>query len=144
METPGVRAYAGGFAAYDAWAAALLRESEFPTGAPLPMLMERLMCQVDAMTVVGERWYAAAFLEKAAEAFPAAAPNLAAAAACFRREHKLVREMACLLGGYGMGEKQARNLAKPEVRRELAALIEECAEADREAAGHIGEALGTI
>ncbi|MGE5599482.1 MAG: helix-turn-helix transcriptional regulator [Bacteroidota bacterium] len=146
METPRVHAtYACGQAAYEAWASALLREEEFPANAPLPMLMERLMCQVDAMTMVGEgRWYAAAFLEKEAESFPAAAPALKTAAACFRREQKLVEEMAGLLEGFGMGEKQARNLAKPEVRQKMAALIRKAAGEDREAAGKIKEALGLL
>ena len=62
-------------------------------------------------------------------------------AACFRREQKLVEGMSGLPGGYRMGEMQARNLGKPEIRRGLIALIERCAEADREAAKHIKEAL---
>lgn len=140
-----MRTYAGGIAAFDAWATALLRESEFPKDAPLPLLMERLMCQCDAMTMIGEgRWCAGAFLNKEAGAFPAAGPALKEAAACFRNEHKLVEEMSRLLEGYCMGEKQARNLAKPEVRQELATLIRRCAGLDREAAGHIRKALSEL
>ena len=87
METPKMYIYAGGPDAYEAWASALLRESKFPPDAPLPMLMERLMCQCDAETMVGEgRAYAAAFLQKEAAAFPAAAEPLLAAADSCRRE----------------------------------------------------------
>lgn len=46
MQTPRVFNHAGGFTAFAAWAAALLRESEFPKDEPLPMLFERLVCQV--------------------------------------------------------------------------------------------------
>ncbi|MGE5551128.1 MAG: hypothetical protein ACM3ZC_11465, partial [Bacteroidota bacterium] len=84
------------------------------------------------------------FLEEQAKAFPAAGPALEAAAACFRQEHKLVEEMAGLLGGFSMSEKLARALARPEVRQGLAALIGKCAEADREAAGHMRKALDKI
>lgn len=145
METPRMQTYAGGIAAFEAWATALLRESEFPRDAPLPLLMERLMCQCDAMTMIGEgRWYAQMFLDKEAGVFPAAGSALKEAAACFRTEHQIVEAMSTLLEGYGMGEKQARNLAKPEVRQELAALIRRCAGLDREAAGHMRKALGEL
>ena len=94
------------------------------------------MCQCDAETMVGEgRAYAAAFLQKEAAAFPAVAEPLLAAAECCRREWKMVEEMGRICGGFAMGEKNARLLARPEVRQGLAALIRRCAEADREAAG---------
>lgn len=145
METPRMRTYAGGFVAFEAWASALLTESDFPREAPLPMLMERLMCQCDAMTMVGEgRWYAHVFLNREAEAFSTAESPLRKAAECFQNEHKQVEEMGWLLEGHCMGEKQARNLAKPEVRQGLAALIQRCAEYDREAAVHIREALSKL
>ena len=145
METPRMRNYAGGFAAYKAWASALEQEGEFPKEAPLPLLMERLMCQCDAMTMVGEgRAYAAAFLGQEAGVFPEAAQALKQAADSFRHENSLVREMAGLLEGYCMGEKQARNLGRPEIRRDLAVLIRQCAQADRKAADAIKQALERV
>jgi hypothetical protein len=144
METPRVHWYAGGFAAYDAWAA-LAKETEFPANAPLPMLMERLMCQCDAMTMVGEgRFYAAEFLKKESEAFPEAAVELLAAAQAFRRAHDLAYDMARLIGGIIIVAKQALNLARPDVRRAICDLIPKCAAADRKAAGHLHKALAQL
>ena len=56
----------------------------------------------------------------------------------------MVGEMGRIRGGFAMGEKNARLLARPEVRQDLAALIRRCAEADREAARKIKEALGKL
>lgn len=42
--------------AIGAWAEALLNDAEFPRQAPLPLLMERLMCQIDAMTMKNNGW----------------------------------------------------------------------------------------
>lgn len=145
MQTNQVLTYAGGDAAYAAWAQALLNEEEFPARAPLPLLMERLMCQTDAMTMVGEgRAYAAAFMEQAAVAFPEVGTALQEAAKCFRTEYKLVMDMCHKLEGFSMSEKQARNLAKPEIRHCLVDLINKCAAADHMAAQHLQEALNGL
>jgi len=107
--------------------------------------MERLMCQTDAMTMVGEgRAYAAAFMEQAAVAFPEVATALQEAAKCFRTEYKLVMDMCHKLEGFSMSEKQARNLAKPEIRHCLVDLINKCAAADHMAAQHLQEALNGL
>lgn len=141
MENPQVAHRASGFAAYEAWARALLQEDQFPAGAPLPMLLERLMCQVDAMTMVGEgRDYAAQLLVAQAQEFPEVASDLIAAAECLRRERELVEQMAVHLGSFAMDEKAARRLAQPDVRRRLAALIRDCATADQQAAAHLRSA----
>ncbi|MCX7749622.1 MAG: helix-turn-helix transcriptional regulator [Clostridia bacterium] len=145
METERVNDHAGGFAAYEAWAEALSRESEFPKDAQLPMLLERQMCHGDAMTMVGEgRWYAQLFLEQEADKFPELQGDLKAASQLFRQEHKVVTDMGLLIGGMGMGEKQARNLARPEVRREIVGMIRQCAQWDKEASEHIKKAVSLL
>ncbi|MNY80557.1 hypothetical protein D3C86_2216490 [compost metagenome] len=39
--------------------------------------------------------------------------------------------MAELLGGWGRGEKQLRNLARRDIREEICTLIDTCKEADQ-------------
>jgi len=134
METQEVHGRAAGFAAYDAWADALLRESEFPKGAPLPMLMERLMCQADAVTMIGERYQAYAFLKEQAELFPQARLELDKAAQLFRKESLLALKMGTVIGNMQMGEKQALALAGRAIREELVQLIQEAKELDMQAA----------
>jgi AraC-like DNA-binding protein len=140
--SPGrVRERACGLAAFDAWAAVLGREEEFPEGAPLHQLMERQMCMTDALTEVGEgRYYAWKWCEYVAAEFPAAAQELGAAAEAFKTEHDLVWKMSALLGGMGMGETQARNLAKKDVRQKCRTLIAKAGEMDGAAAGHLSKA----
>lgn len=145
IETRQVNAYAGGLAAYEAWAGAMSRESEFPKDAPLPMLMERLMCQVDAMTMIGEgRWYASAFLEQEAGMFSEAADELKSAAQAYKQEHQLSMEMGKLIEGFAMSEKCARALALPGIRKKLTVLICKCAELEREAAKHLRNAVNAM
>lgn len=145
IETPKVNDYAGGLAAYEAWAEALSRESEFPKDAPLPMLMERLMCQIDAMTMVGEgRWCASVFLEQEAGMFPEAADELRSAADKYKQEHQLSMDMSRLIEGFAMSEKCARALALPDVRKRITVLIRRCAELEKKAAEHIRNAVNSI
>lgn len=93
------------------------------------------MCQIDAMTMVGEgRAYAAVFLRKEADNFPEITPLLQQAAALFSEEYRLVRSMAELLDGFSMGEKQARRLALRETRQSIAYLIGKCEQAEQNAA----------
>lgn len=148
LERRRVGTCAGGSAAYEAWARAIGDDSEFLPDAPLPALFERLMCQVDAVTMVGEgRAYAAGFL-RAAAADAAAGPEaildaraLERAAVLFDREAKLTHQMCALVGGFQMGEKQARTLAKRETRRAIVELILQARDLDAEAAAELRAAL---
>lgn len=145
IETPMVYDYAGGLAAYEAWASALSKESEFPKDAPLPMLMERLMCQVDAMTMVGEgRWCASAFLEQEAGMFPEISDDLKSAALVYKQEHQLAMKMGRLIEGFAMSEKCARALAAPDIRKKIVILVRQCAELEKKAAEHIRRAVNSI
>lgn len=145
METPQVIDHASGFAAYQAWADALVRDSEFPKDAPLPMLMERLMCVTDGMTMVGEgRWNAHLFLEREAERLPAVAAELKTAAQYFLQEKELIVQMCNPLGGFGMSEAIARNLAKPEARKAIAEIVLKCCTLDKQAAEHLRCALALL
>ncbi len=141
METPKVHERASGYAAYDTWADALLDESEFAAGAPLPMLMERLMCQADGATMIGERYQAHRFMQEHAALFPQAKAELETTAQLFGEEARLALRMGEAIGGMRMGEKQAQALAKRETREKLAQLIRQAKELDMQAAAHMKQAL---
>jgi len=144
MEAPRVYKRAAGYAAYDAWADALLDESEFPAGAPLPMLMERLMCQADGATMIGERYQAHRFMQEQALLFPQVKVELENAARLFGEEARLALQMGEAIGGMRMGEKQALLLAKRETREELVRLIRQAKELDMQAAAHMKQAVRSL
>jgi len=130
-----------GLAAYAAWAQHLGHDEEFATD-DLGRL--RLMFDVhdDAAGTVAEgRWYAARYLEQTAEFLPWAAEELAAAAACYDREHDLIWQMWGLVGGNGRSDEKALKLAEPGVRRDAIRIINELAELDAKAVAHIDTAL---
>ncbi len=139
----------GGQAAYKAWAAALLDKSRFTSALPLPKLFEALMCQIDAMTMVGEgRAYAACFLRSVAKRLRDANQTELSAEAeevarHFDSEFGLVRLMGEALGGFAMGESQARALAKNEVRSSIVHLIEEARTKDKAAADKLRTLLAS-
>jgi len=141
METPRVYERAAGYAAYDAWADALLSESEFPAGAPLPLLMERLMCQIDGACMIGDRYQAHRFMQEQAALFPEAEAEMEKASQLFGEEALLALRMGEAIGGMRMGEKQAQALAKRETREEIARLIRQAKELDMQAATHMKQAL---
>ena len=126
--------FAKGLLAYDAWKTAMLDESQFPAGAVLPLLFERLMCQVDAMDCVTDgRYNAAAFLRAMADRHPEqrtlcqlAAKQLTEAADC-------TAKMYGILGGYECGEQQMRQIARREIREQLALWISAAKAADEQA-----------
>lgn len=140
-----VRAYAGGSDAFDAWAGKLCDASEFPENAPLPMLFERLMCMTDALTMIGEgRYYAHKWTEDMAERFPEAAGPLHQASEKLKRAHDCSWETWALLGGMGMGERQARNLARRDIREKCISWIRKARDWDAQAAGHLAKAADTL
>jgi AraC-like DNA-binding protein len=115
----------GGPAAYDAWAKAILDESQFPKDAVLPLLFERLMCQGDAMDMIGEgRHHAAEFMEWVAKQAPEVSEKCVEAAKHFKDSAGVACKMGELLGGWQRGEAQALKLANPLVRKEIAVLIQ--------------------
>ena len=125
---------AGGQAAFDAWAQAISDDSQFPKDAVLPMLFERLMCQNDAVAMIGEgRSYAAVFMEWVASQNESISSRSLEAARFFREEASVTHKMRELLGGWQQGEKQAKKLAEPEVRKGIVNLIMEAKKFEAEA-----------
>ena len=134
--------FAGGQAAFDAWGKAVSDDHEFTKDAVLPMLFERLMCQSDAMDMVGEgRHYAADFMQEIIKQNVSVQESAAQAVRYFKEEESIPHKMAELLGGWQRGEQQARRLASKEVRKEIARLIMEAKKCEAQAAECIANAL---
>jgi len=126
--------YAGGQLAYDYWARRIGDDKEFPKGAILPILYERLVCQNDAEVMLGEgRYYSAAYLGQVAKEMPEAEKECKLAAQFFRRAAELGPKMSQVIGGYVQDEERIHNFAKPETRKELVALIHQAKEYEAEA-----------
>jgi hypothetical protein len=116
--------YAGGQLAYDYWARCIGDDKEFPKGAILPILYERLVCQNDALVMLGEgRYYAAAYLEQVARDIPEVEKECNHAAGFLRRAAELGPKMSQVIGGYIQDEECIICFAKADTRRELVALI---------------------
>jgi hypothetical protein len=134
FDKKGTSTYAKGIYAYDAWKKALLNEAEFPQNAVLPVLAERLMCQGDAMDCLGDgRNNAAIYMKRLAEKYPEQQALCKEIGDNFTRVVQNVWKMINILEGHERNEKQMRNLAKPEVRKQLAAIIDDCKDADSKA-----------
>ncbi len=126
--------FAKGINAYDAWKKSILNEAEFPRNAIMPFIAERLMCHGDAMDcLIDGRNNAAIFMRKLSEELPEYEQDLKEIGDQFATVTANVWRMADILGGYERNEKQMNNFLKPEVRRQLAVLIEDCKLADSKA-----------
>ncbi|SDN74244.1 helix-turn-helix domain-containing protein [Acetanaerobacterium elongatum] len=132
--------YAGGPAAYEAWAAAITNDAEFSKDAILPLLFERLVCQTDAQVMVSEgRLYAAYFLNWVGQTNPAVAKLCEEAAKLFKEAAQATFKMNELKGGFEQNEATVRLFAQPEVRREIAKLILKAKNYDEKAAALLKE-----
>ncbi len=125
------RTFAKGIAAYDAWKNAILDAAEFPKNAVLPILAERIMCHGDAMDCLADgRHKAALYMKRISEELPEFNDACISAHEQFLKVTANIWKMAEVLGGYDRNELQMQNLAKPEVRQQLAELIDKCKKAD--------------
>jgi hypothetical protein len=144
-EASGKNVFAGGQAAYDAWAGAIGDDREFPENAVLPFLFERTMCQTDAQVMVGEgRSHAACWIRKVGEKHPEINDLCQKAAQQFRETADCVMEMYKVKGGFEQNEQIIRNLARPEVRKQIVALIKKAKHHEQMACEHIMAMLERI
>lgn len=140
----------GGQEAYRAWAEALSDDGEFALGTILPKLFERLMCNNDALTMVGEgRAYAAVWMRDVASGFKNEGKDELSslalkASVAFDGEYALVGEIFGMEEYREPGEKQARALASPAVRNKIVERIRRAAELDAEATTAIGKILAAM
>ncbi len=139
------RVYAGGQAAYDAWAGAIGNDREFPQNAVLPLLFERTMCQTDAQVMVGEgRSHAACWMRKVGERHPEIRELCVKAAQQFREAAGCAMEMYKVKGGFEQNEQNIRTLARPEIRKQIVSLIKKAKHHDQMACEHILNMLAKI
>jgi len=132
-----------GLAAYTAWAEHLLRDEDFPSGDEA-VLMQRHEVHNGAVGTVAEaRWYGSQFLIEAADpehTHYVMTEDLLHAAACYAAEHALMWKVWDLAGGNG-NPQAYRQLADPQVRRQMVPIILEARDKDAEAAVYIERAL---
>ena len=138
-----------GLAAYDAWAAHLLRDDEWPAADEATLRAHHRIHDDAVGTVAEARWYGSLFLAQLVEGF-AAGPgkrgkmaDILHAAACYAAEHDLMWEVWDLAGGNGNPEAY-RKLADPAVRRAIAEIVRQAREQDAQAADHIERALAPL
>ncbi len=137
-----IRQFHSGPAAYDAWAEAMIKDEDFPAD-DLNVLRNRLMVHYDAMCMVNHRGHAAKFLRQAAEHEPAMAGELTEAARLYDEEDKTLGKMHEATGGYipRHDDEKVQNLADPEARKGIAAVVIQARNIDIVAAKHIEKAL---
>ena len=125
--------YAKGVHAYDAWKKAILDDSQFKKEMIGYLLVERLMCQGDAMDCLADgRHNACAYFKKLAEENPLQ-PLYGRIAQAFASAAAGAQKMYDVLGGYERGEKQMQILATRQARVQIAGLIDQCKAADEKA-----------
>ena len=126
--------YAKGVSAYDAWKKALLNEKDFAVDGNYSLLFEKLLCQRDAMTCLGDgRMAATSYFEGLAKEDAVNCEKYALIAEAFRGCAKAIGEMWALLGDPSDMDGMLMKLAKRDIREKVCELIERAAKADGEA-----------
>ena len=125
--------YAKAGHAYDAWKKAILDESQFGKDMVSYLLVERLMCQGDAVDCLTDgRKNAYKYFKKQADENPNQ-PLYGHIAEQFAASAKGAHKMFDVLGGYERGQKQMQIFATREARVEIGTLIDQCKTADEKA-----------
>ncbi len=135
---------ANGLAAYDAWAAQVLREEDFPGDEAV--LRQRHEVHNNLVGFLAEaRWYGSQFMTGMTTGgddivHRSAIEDLYAAAGLFAGEHELMWRAWDLVGGIGNPEAW-RKFADPDVRRKIGAVILQARDKDAAAADRIESVL---
>lgn len=134
-----------GLGVYGAWTRALLDDGSH-ANAEAAVLRKRYDCQHGIVGDIAQRRaYAATYMILAAEALPDASEDLRQAGVCFEIMHDLCWRAWQTVGtGHIKTEEAPSRFARPEVRRELAALALLHRDLDARAAGHMARALRTL
>lgn len=130
-----------GAAAYDAWAEDLLRDETFPADDEASLRQRYQIHDFIVGQVAELRWYGAVWLTNMYERvhYRQVEPLLKAAGS-LAAEHALMWRVWDLFGGLGNTEAW-RELAKSDVRREVAAVIRQSREKYLETARYVEEVL---
>jgi hypothetical protein len=137
----GLPEHIGGLAAYDAWAAALEVDADYPPG-DARMLETRVMIHGDQVTMLEERHSAARYLQQMAKILPEVAEPLHRAAACYAETAALVPGV--WHWGSSMGPDAQQGLAVGETRREFAKHIREARDREAQAVDYLEQALAAL
>jgi hypothetical protein len=131
-----------GAAAYEAWAADLLRDEDFPAGN-LEVLLNRLDCHFCNTMVVAEgRHHAAQLLKRVADEEPDLPADLSAAARAYEAATALMLRVLDLQGGADPNDENvARKLARHDTRSQIAGLVLEARDRENEGLEGIEQAL---
>jgi hypothetical protein len=90
----------------------------------MPLKIEKLMCQADAQTMVGEgRSYAGIYLEYISKDYPQLKEPLLESAKHFKASAKAAIKMSELRGGFEQTNEILNNFMQKEVRKETVKLI---------------------
>jgi hypothetical protein len=131
----------GGLMAYDAWAAAVEVDADYPADDP-EVIATRVMVYGDQVTMLYERHAAANYLRKMAAVADEAAGPLNAAATCY----DAVADLSSPLWRWGHSDQGEvrRALLDPALRRELAGFIRSAKAWEAQAVEHLERALATL
>ncbi|HSV74427.1 MAG TPA: hypothetical protein VLH79_11780 [Chthonomonadales bacterium] len=135
-ETP---RHLSGLAAYDAWAAALEVDADYPADDPETM-GTRLMVHGDQCVMLEERHTAARYLRSMASEAPGAEADLMAAADLYDQ----AAEARAYPWGHDMGEAARTGLADPATRREIAREVRAARDAEARAAELLAKAVAAM
>lgn len=120
--------------AYGAWKKALEAERAGMTEENYSCLLEKLLCQIDAMACLTDgRRCAAAFFEEQAKVSPAYGKEYKRIAGTFTECVRAVEEMWTLYGNTADMDGMLKAFADPEIREKTCALIDRAYRADTEA-----------
>ncbi len=136
-----------GLAAYAAWTAQIERDEDFPKDEAETVLRGRHDVHNGEVGMLAEaRWYGMLFLMQAGsgEILPYhGTADLLHAAACYGEIHNLMWKVWDLAGGNGNPDAW-RLFARPEVRRQMVAVLEQAHRQDEMATGHLEQALAKM
>jgi AraC-like DNA-binding protein len=124
-------AYYGGQAAYEGWAKAIEDDGAFTEGTNLP---DRVYCHGDAEAMLGEgRDFAASYMCMLAEQDPALAADFKECARLLGAASACVPKMREARGGLHVNEIVLEKFRQKQCRREIAALIRQAAQYEKDA-----------
>ncbi len=136
-----------GLAAYDAWAAHVLRDEDITPDGTVPEGSADMPFGVhdDAVGTVAEsRHHASEYLVRLAASELKMRAHLLKAAGCYSTEHDLMWDIWNCCGGNGRSAKHIERFADPPTRRGIAELISVAKREDEQAIRHIEAALAAI
>ncbi|MBX3001683.1 MAG: hypothetical protein KF893_24380 [Caldilineaceae bacterium] len=140
-QRPGLPDHVSGLAAYDAWAAALEVDADYPPDDS-KVLETRVMVHGDQATMLEERHAAARFLRQMADAAPEVADPLNRAADLYTEVANFVPKV--WLWGASMGSDAQQGLIPAQTRRTFATYIRKAREREALAVDSLGEALAAL